>query len=64
MKELNVAQMENINGGELTLSEGLGAACGALVIGGFIFGFAGAITALILAPSVCGTGIGVAISDG
>ena len=59
MKELNVVQMEEINGGS---DVWLGAACGTVLVVGFLGGFAGAIFATMVAPSVCGVGIGLALS--
>ena len=61
MKELNILQMEEIEGG-MTASSALGGACGAVILIGMFGGFVGLIGALIVGPSVCGTGLALGIS--
>lgn len=53
MNKLNIEQMEQINGGEITGSEIVGIACGITILAGIFGGPIGLATFLALGPTAC-----------
>lgn len=60
MKKLTANQLQELKGG-ITNSTAMGVACGLTIVAGLLCGFGGGIFAAVVGPSVCGTGIGLAI---
>jgi hypothetical protein len=64
MHSIQQTEMELLSGGKLTVSEGVGFACGATLAIGILGGFGGLVFALIVGPTVCVGGSTYAIVKG